>query len=165
MWINALIMGHLPCLLFTHLGITGKLSFTVAVEGFWSREERREEGLSLAACFASPSTDAEAHLWAERNCPNSSQAPGKPRPLLCGTKFDFVFLTSSVRMWLWKFQARLKSWWCARDKTWEKSPQKKNLFQIHILTSGSCLFELTDINHYSSKIAFFHRGNKPCVFD
>lgn len=32
--------------------------------------------------------------------------------------------------------------------------KKKNLFQIHILTSGSCLVYLTDINHYYSKIAF-----------
>lgn len=159
-------MGHLPCLLFRQFGITGRLSFTVAAEGFWGREERMEEGLSLSACFARPSTDPEAHLQLipERNCPSPLQAPEELRPLLCATKFDFVFITSSVRMWLWKLQARLKPWWCARDKTWEKSPEKKNLSQIHILTSGSCLFYLTDINLYYSKTAFSHRGDKPCVF-
>lgn len=117
-----------------------QIELLVAAEGFWSREERREEGLSLSACFTCPSTEAEDHLHPtlERNRPSPLQAPGKPRLLLRATKFHFVFLASSLRMWLWKFQARLKSWWCARDKIWEKSPQKKSFpdtyFDIRVLS-------------------------------
>ena len=140
MWINALSMGHLLFLLFRHLGITDKLGFTVAAEGFWGSKEGREERLSLTACFGCCSTGAEFQLWpaSTRNYPSSSQTPGKPCPLWRATMSDFVFLALSVRMWIWKFQARLKSWWCARDKTREKSPQTKSFpdmyFDIRILS-------------------------------
>lgn len=50
LWINTLSMVNLPCLLLRHLGITSKLSFIVAVAGFWSRvERRRKDSASLPA--------------------------------------------------------------------------------------------------------------------
>lgn len=118
-WINTHSMGHLLCLLFQHLGIAGKLSFIVAAEGFQGSKERREEGLS----YHSSGGGAQAHLW-----PTHEELPqflaGSRETLPSLVHHVWLWLFHIVRMWLWKLQARLKSWWCARDKIQEKSLQK-----------------------------------------
>lgn len=121
-------------------GIVGKSGFIVVVEGFQGSKKggRAQHHSPVRGAGLTYNQLTGMALVSHR-------LQGNPI-LSCASTFGFGFLMSSERKWTLKFQARLKSWWYARDKTWEKSLQKP--FQdipfdsriLHILSHLSLLF-------------------------